>query len=251
MAGQTRFSLTRLARYRGRGLDAVSDELCPCQVCHPNPRFLTVAETGYGCCVTCINRHGQVHVEMSSEEVAAKDRRLLEAARVPPGYRRMTFESWHGKLPEHLGSWSGKDRWSVLLHGPTGTGKTHLAVAVIQRCLRAGDVGILFFVVSELIRQLKDEMDTGIRILDTKLRDARLLVLDDVFAERETEWARSTILDLLHFRHASSSATVLTTNLSPTEIGAFDARTMSRLQEGYIVGTTRRDYRTRKVGAAA
>ena len=251
MAGQTRFSLTRLARYRGRALDAMSDETCPCEVCHSNPRTLTVAEAGYGCCVTCINRHGQVHVEMSSEEVAAKDRRLLEAAGVPPGYRRMTFESWHGKLPEHLGSWSGKDRWSVLLHGPTGTGKTHLGVAVVQRCLRAGDVGILFFVVSELIRQLKDEMDTGIRILDTKLREARLLVLDDVFAERETEWARSTILDLLHFRHAATAATVLTTNLSPTEIGAFDARTMSRLQEGYIVGTTRRDYRTRKVGVAA
>lgn len=254
MTGQTRFSLTRIARYRGRTLDAQSDEACPCRECHPdreNPRIMTVAEVGYGCCISCINAHGQLYVEPSEDEIAARDRQALEGAGVPNGYRHMTFESWKGRVPGELDRWSGKDRWSVLLYGPTGTGKTHLAVAIVQRCLRAGDQAVMFFVVSELVRQLKEEFDTGIRILDGKLRDARLLVLDDVFAERETEWARATILDLLHFRHAAAAATILTTNLTPGQIGALDARTASRLDEGYQVQTTKRDYRGKRRTEAA
>jgi len=247
----TTFSLTRLARYQGRPIDALSDEDCPCKVCHEESRRLAVFELGYGCCVTCLNRHGQVDNTPTPEEVAARDRRRLDEAGVPHGFRQMTFESWKGRVPPPLDRWSGKDRWSVLLYGPTGTGKTHLAVAILERCLRMGDAGVLFFVVSELIRQLKDELDTGIKILDTRLRESRLLVLDDVFAERDTPWARSTILDLLHFRHAEGSATVLTSNLAPGEIAAADARTMSRLSEGYVIQTARKDYRFKRAGQAA
>ena len=198
-----------------------------------------------------VNAHGQLYQAPTPDEVAAQDRRLLDEAGVPHGFRRMTFESWHGKVPGNLQAWSGRDTWSVLLYGPTGTGKTHLAVAIVQRCLRIGDKGVLFFMVSELLRQLKDEFDTGVRILDTKLRSPHLLVLDDAFAERETDWARATVLDLLRFRHAEGAPTILTTNLAPGQIAGADARTMSRLAEGVVVQTTKRDYRLKKAGEAA
>lgn len=254
MTGEPRYSLTRTARFRDKPLDALTDETCSCTECHPDPRtprFLMVVEVGYGCCLTCVNTHGQLYIEPSADDLAARDRRLLDAAGIPLGYRHMTFETWKGKVPQNLEHWSGGERWSVLLYGPTGTGKTHLAVAVVQRCLRRGDTGVLFFVVSELIRQLKEELDTGIRLLDNKLREAPLLVLDDAFAERETEWARSTMVDLLHHRHANARGTILTTNLAPAQIGAIDARTMSRLEEGIGIQTTKRDLRARRPGVAA
>lgn len=240
------FHESKINKYgAGVSMEVLTDQRCTCKVCHSpdTPRRMDVYEVAMGCCVTCLGRHEQLDTTPEPMDRAANDARLLAAAGVPMGYRRMDFESWKGKVQEPLMGWTGRPGWCIYLYGGTGAGKTHLAVATAQRWLRRGEEGVRFWLVSELLRQLKEEFDTGSKVLEAGVRVARLLVLDDVFAERGTEWARSTVFDLLRHRHSEAAPTVLTSNLAPGEVAALDASIMSRLYEGHVIQLTRPDYR--------
>jgi hypothetical protein len=220
--------------------DAPTEEFCPCTKCHDTPRRLIVLEVAYGCCVTCLNRHGQVRTIHEADQVAAA-RERLRAAGIPAGYLSMTWSTWEGPVPgglDHL----GRDAWCVYAHGPSGSGKTHLGVAILSERIGRGDGG-KFWLCSELLAQLKESFDTGSHLLSNEVSRARLLMLDDVFAERETPWARTTIGDLLRHRHAEALATIITSNLSPSQVAESDARLASRLADGVIVRRSSGDFR--------
>jgi DNA replication protein DnaC len=119
----------------------------------------------------------------------------------------------------------------LLLVGPVGTGKTAVAAAV---AVELHDRGVLFRHIRDFLAAAKDEFSQpsdGYPITERAVR-ARVLVLDDVGAERRTDWTVDVTRDVLERRHAAGRPVVLTSNLAVSDLrDHLGERTFSRLVE--------------------
>ena len=120
------------------------------------------------------------------------------------------------------------DGWLVL-HGGYGSGKTHLAAAVVNARLADGSPA-LFVVVPDLLDHLRGAFAPGSESsYDERfeaVRSAPLLVLDDLGTQAPTAWAAEKLFQLLNHRYTHRLPTVITTNHPPE---ALDERLRSRL----------------------
>lgn len=107
------------------------------------------------------------------------------------------------------------DGW-LLLAGPTGTGKTHLAVAIVGARVRQGEPVTFSFVpdlLDHLRRAYAPESGTTYDRLFEQVKTTELLVLDDVGSESATPWAEEKLYQLIVHRHNARLPTVITTRL--------------------------------------
>ncbi|MBI5955995.1 MAG: ATP-binding protein, partial [Chloroflexi bacterium] len=101
-----------------------------------------------------------------------------------------------------------KPKGWLVIHGPNGNGKTHLAAAITNKLLEKGKV-VLFLNVPELLDYLRDafnpKRDRDESALSyeerfTTIKTAPVLILDDFGAESETAWANEKLYQLLNYR---------------------------------------------------
>lgn len=122
----------------------------------------------------------------------------------------------------------------IILRGPCGCGKTHLAAAIINRLAERGIYG-RFEVVPELLEDIKNgfnRQDSKVTASINQLKEAPLLVLDDLGAEKVTDWAREQIFIIVNRRYENMLPTVITTNYTTAElVSRLGKRTVSRLVE--------------------
>lgn len=143
--------------------------------------------------------------------------------------------------------WAIAPRGWMVLMGPTGTGKTHLAAAAARERLAAGD-SVCFAVVPDLLDHLRrayrpDNAESYDDVLDA-LRAAGLLILDDLGAHSTTPWAEEKLYQLLSYRYLQESPTLITTNMKPDDL---EPRLASRIFDprlSQVYELTVRDYRT-------
>jgi DNA replication protein DnaC len=104
--------------------------------------------------------------------------------------------------------------WLVLA-GPSGCGKTHLAAAIAGRQIELG-VEVFFTVVPDLLDHLRATYAPGSDVtydeLFESVRNAPLLILDDLGTQSETSWAQEKMFQVLNHRFNSELPTVITTN---------------------------------------
>ncbi len=126
------------------------------------------------------------------------------------------------------------DGW-LLLTGGYGCGKTHLAAAVGNVRLEAGD-HVLFVTAPDLLDHLRSTFgpnsEVGYDQMFDRIRGAHLLILDDLGAENPSQWAQEKLFQLLNHRYSYRLPTVITTNV---EIDLLDARVRSRLMDDQVV----------------
>jgi DNA replication protein DnaC len=127
--------------------------------------------------------------------------------------------------------------WLVLV-GPNGCGKTHLAAAIANHCLNEGEV-VLFSVVPELLDHLRAAFaPSSVEVYDqlfAKMREAGLLILDDLGAHYSTPWATEKLFQLLNYRYNWRMPTVITSNMSGLQ--SIDIRLRSRMTDSSLVVT--------------
>ncbi len=165
----------------------------------------------------------------------------------PPRHWDRLRSSWRGKWP--VPAWRWEDRWSLTLLGPCGTGKTHAATIVFNEAVevlhRATDrirPGC-WLDATEMIERVKAEMaDGGRSETNSLLYCDGILLLDDVWAHRDTAFASGLIRAALTWRHNHKMPTIVTAN-SPDLKSVPDERVASRMLDGEVVilgGTDKR-----------
>ncbi len=118
----------------------------------------------------------------------------------------------------------------LVLHGPPGTGKTHLTTALLGK-LSAGGVTARAVAVGDAARFTADDPTSS--LADPDLAACDLLVLEDV--QLLPPRAADAACDLLDRRLSRRAAVVATANAGPASLGHLPQRFTSRLAGGLVV----------------
>ncbi len=148
------------------------------------------------------------------------------------------------------------DGW-LLFTGPNGCGKTHLAVAIVSEQLNQGQ-SIFWTDVSDLLDHLRatfaPESSASYDELFEQVRNATLLVLDDLGAERSTPWAEEKLYQIIAHRYNYRLPTLVTTTLEITDLEKTKPAIASRFKDPLVVALadiTAPDYRDQQPKAEA
>jgi len=119
----------------------------------------------------------------------------------------------------------------LVFQGVNGCGKTHLAAAIVN-CRYQHGKPALFIVVPDFLDHLRSTFSPDSKVsydqLFESVKNAPLLVLDDLGAQTTTPWAQEKLYQVINHRYNARLATVITTNCSAEEI---DSRIMTRFAD--------------------
>jgi len=104
----------------------------------------------------------------------------------------------------------------LFFEGQPGVGKTHLGVAVLKRVMERLSVRGLFYDTRDLLRVIRSTYDPSIRTTELEVlrpvMQADLLVLDDLGAEKTSEWVEETMNLIVNTRYNERRLTIFTSN---------------------------------------
>ena len=133
-------------------------------------------------------------------------------------------------LDENLDT--GRGLW---FYGSVGTGKTTLAMLVSRAALDAGR-SVAIYSLPRLLAEIRATFETDsegsyVDFLD-RLAAVDLLHVDDVGAERTSDWVLEQLYAIVNARYEDERSVIITTNLERDElVDQIRERTVSRLEE--------------------
>lgn len=211
--------------------------------------------------------------DQAERQQMRRTRGLLDALAVELGrYQHVTFRTFDPARPiSAAAAWSGRSytpddqralltyardqahayadvpRGWLVLAGPVGSGKTHLAAATAN-ALAADGQAVSYASTPALLRFVRQGFED--HSADSRLealQRADVLVLDDLGSEQLSGWGEALLFDLINARYNAERATLITTNLLLTQL---TGRIGSRIAEqSAVVPVIATDYRFEMRGA--
>jgi DNA replication protein DnaC len=159
--------------------------------------------------------------------------KLLEAACLPRRHSECSLSNYHPAsnngsqlLAFNLAyrlvhEYPAIDR-GLLLTGPCGVGKTHLAAAIIRGLVGKG-VPCLFYEFGALLKKIQESYNARAQTSELKvlapIYEAEVLVLDELGASKPTDWVRDTMMQIINARYNDRKLTIFTTNYTDERPG--------------------------------
>ena len=210
----------------------------PCEVCGGRGWLTADVPVGhpeFGRIVTCVCQEGRIEQERTA--------RLLRYSNLG-NLARFTFHSLSpegrsedrdsralfAEAAQTAARYAENPSGWLVLTGPHGSGKTHLAAAIGNKCIADGH--IVFFVhVPDLLDHLRATFGPTSEVsysdLFEQVRNIPLLILDGLGSHATTPWAEEKLRQIINHRYNAALPTVVTT---AGEMGEIDSYIRSRLQ---------------------
>lgn len=153
-----------------------------------------------------------------------KVQRLFSAAKVPRVYEGLGWGDYEATDDNQEAVAAVKyimqpgEKKGLFIYGPRGTGKTML-VAILANEMTKNGQPVLFSSVPDLLEDIRESYgkDTASETMRAA-REAACLILDDLGAERITEWVGEQLFTLLNYRYNERLKTIITSNYSRREL---------------------------------
>lgn len=158
------------------------------------------------------------------------DRRLREAG-LPKGPRTSTWTLDGYKIRDKtdatainaIARWATEEhpkRPTLFITGPSGSGKSHLAVAGLKEWIRQNERGGLFVVAPDLMLEIRsaDDQHSVVKLL----KMAPALVIDEMGLEKASDFTAQIWHSVLSFRGPDQEClpTIITSNLTLDQLAA-------------------------------
>ncbi len=156
---------------------------------------------------------------------AARVERLLSEARIPKRYEHCDLDSYMPNDESQKKAKNYVQRFlekypqidvGLLFLGTCGVGKTHLAVALLKQVILEKGDGGLFYDFRDLLREIQASWNSVSQASELDVLrpvlEARILVLDELGANKPTEWVRDTIAHIINYRYNDKKLTIFTSN---------------------------------------
>lgn len=175
--------------------------------------------------------------------------------------RNSRGEKWDSKVPPRWSQWNmdrlpkqfrmAANEWiaegfndarNLILLGPTGSGKTSIAYAIGREIYILGHK-VKIWQAAELFDEMRTQEKAQI-VLES-VKNAELLILDDLGSERKTEWVEERLFLIIDYRWQWQLPIIVTTNLTNEEFSTkLSERISSRLRDNAMhITVTGKDYR--------
>jgi DNA replication protein DnaC len=171
------------------------------------------------------DREGVRRVERCECWRSSLTAKLLAEAGIPPRYRKCDLDSFRDNNDSLAAAVRRARRFSedfpvvekgLFFLGKPGLGKTHLSVAIVKEVIRRSNARAVFYDVRELLKEIRNTYNPVVRSTESQVvrpvMDAELLVLDDLGAEKTSEWVEETLNLIVNTRYNQRRATIFTSN---------------------------------------
>lgn len=205
----------------------------------------------------------------SSSNDLPRFKAVWSSCNIPPRLKEASFAAYQPTCPEQekalvkcqafadAGLANIQEGRGLFIQGPVGTGKTHLAVSTLRSILAnnidhfgkpmngealAGEPvydGMTCFMVSvvDLLSVLResfsaDNLKAPARRLLHRARADALVIIDDIGAEKPSDWVEEQLYALIDLRYRMQCSTIFTTNCSLKQLESqIGSRVVSRIFE--------------------
>jgi DNA replication protein DnaC len=169
--------------------------------------------------------------------IKARGETLLAAARIPKRYEHCELSSFTTDFPaahaslalarilatKFVEEYDARDGTGLLIIGKNGVGKTHLAVGIMKELILTRGIGCLFYEYRELLKEIQNSYNASVQATELDVLrpvfETDVLVLDELGAEKPTEWKFDTISLILNSRYNNKRTTIITTNFHDEAAG--------------------------------
>ncbi len=188
--------------------------------------------------------------EREKKETEARRKMTMETYLAQSGIMRgilaqMTFEKFdpqpagraHEIAKEYAEKFGKETTRGLLFYGRAGSGKTHLACAITRYIIEQKRIQVKFTRIVDLLAEIRKTFDENEQYrteneseLIHRYTSVPLLVIDDLGAEKTTDWVRQILYQIIDERWLEQKPLIITSNLNLDEIEArFEERIASRI----------------------
>ena len=155
----------------------------------------------------------------------------MKKARIPARYEHCTLSNFDSDFPGAHRSLAGAlfqanrfieeypvESTGLMLLGPIGVGKTHLAVGILRELVAQKSASCLFYDYRELLKEIQNSYNPSVQTTELEILkpvfETEVVVLDELGAVKPTEWVWDTVSHILNTRYNDKRTTIITSNFA-------------------------------------